>query len=97
MQYYIMVNPDSPNKCKVGITKDLPSRLRAYRTANPQCYYYATYYDVEDCRYHEKQILDLLRDLARVDREYVHCSPHIVQNIVEGYFADFNVDVNVRI
>lgn len=86
MYLYIMLDPDKFDKCKVGITKNPPNRLRAYRTAQPQ----ATFpYLVEiDNKLHEKEIFYILKNAFKVDREYVHCNYIIVQNIIEGYFND---------
>lgn len=97
MNYYIMVDPDKPNKCKVGITTDPAGRLRSYRTASPQCSYHALYRNVDNTRQHEKNILNILREGFSVDREYVHCPPSIVQNIVEAYFTDNNITVTSQI
>jgi hypothetical protein len=81
-----MVDPDKPNKVKVGVTIDPKQRISAYRTANPQCYFYAKYSNID--KKHEKRILDLFKDMFRVDREYIHCNPSIAKNIIEGYFTD---------
>lgn len=83
-----MVDPDKPSKCKVGITKDPTQRIKAYRTAAPNCYFSNVYSDVE--HKHEKRILDILKDIFKVQSEYVHAEPRIVQNIVEGYFNDIS-------
>ena len=90
MYYYLLVDPDKPTKCKVGVTKDPKQRIRAYKTAAPQCFFHKVYNDID--RQHEKRILEELRGHARVDSEYVHCHPHMVQNIVEGYFLDHDID-----
>jgi len=84
--YYILVDPDKPNKCKLGITKDTAQRIVAYRTAAPQCSFVKVYNNVE--KFHEKKILDILKDTFRVDREYVHCNPLLVKNIIDNYFED---------
>jgi hypothetical protein len=86
LYYYILLDPDKPNHCKVGITKNLKNRLRAYRTASPNCSFFYTckLHDIK----HEKRILDILSDTFTVRSEYVHCNPHIVKNIVESYFDD---------
>jgi len=88
--YYIMVDPCKSTKCKVGITKNPEQRLRAYKTAAPSCYFLKVYPCIE--RYHEKQIIDVLRDVATIESEYVHFHPELVQNIVEAYFDDNNID-----
>lgn len=89
--YYILRDPDKPHRTKLGITKDPPRRLRAYRTAAPSCVYLVVY-EIPD-RKIEKRILDLLRDRFMVQSEYVHCEPEIVKNIVEGYFVDYDIPV----
>ena len=88
MYYYIMFDPDKASKCKVGITKNVEQRLRAYRTACPQCSFYKTW-DLPDKR-HEMIILDIIKDMFYVDREYVHCNPQIISNVVESYFEDIS-------
>ena len=89
LYYYIMVDPDKPDKCKLGITHDPRSRMRAYKTAAPNAYYLKVYRIPE--RVHERRILETMRKVARVQSEYVHCAPAIVQNIVECYFADHDI------
>lgn len=86
-----MVDPDKTNRCKVGISKDPDKRIKAYRTAQPQCYFLTIYKDVEST--HEKKILELLKDVARVDREYVHYHPEMVKNIIDGYFVDLDIEI----
>jgi hypothetical protein len=85
-----MVDPDKPNKCKLGISKNPWQRIKAYKTAAPNCYFLAIYTIPE--KSHEKRILDLVRDVFRVDREFVHCPPSLIQNIVECYFQDNNME-----
>jgi len=85
-----MVNPDSPKSCKLGITKNPKERLRSYKTANPSCYFLKVYPNIE--RYHEKLILNVLKDVAQVKSEYVHFHPELVQNIIEAYFDDNNIE-----
>jgi len=87
--YYIMVDPDKPNKCKVGITINPKQRLRTYRTAAPNCFFQKIYPNIPII--HEAKILDVLRNVARVQSEYVHFSPYIVQNIIEAYFDDNSI------
>lgn len=87
--YYILEDPDKPTKTKLGITKNPDNRLRAYRTSAPSCKYYALY-EIPDKRI-EKKILDLMRDRFTVQSEYVHCPPNIVENLVEGYFTDYDI------
>lgn len=87
--YYIMFDPDKNNRCKVGITKNVQQRLRAYRTACPQC----TFYDIWILQHkkHELMILDIIKDVFTVDREYVHCNPKIIKNIIDSYITDLDV------
>ena len=83
---YILNDPDKPTRCKIGITINPEQRIRAYRTANPQCKFsYIT--EIENKRF-EKEVLYHLKGQFRVDSEYVHCNPIIVQNIVEGLVTD---------
>lgn len=84
-----MVDPDKPSRCKLGITKNPQQRLRAYRTAAPQCFFYKLYDDVD--RLHEKRILEIIKDIVHADREYVHCTPLFAQRIIEGYFSDVGI------
>jgi hypothetical protein len=90
MKYYIMVDPDKPNFCKLGITTDPLQRIKAYRTAAPDCYFKKVY-DIPDT-IHERRILSLLRESFKVNRETVLCNPTIVQNIIEGYFTDVDIE-----
>ena len=87
--YYIMKDPDKNNGCKLGITKNPPQRLKAYRTAAPACYYYMLYKIPN--KIHERRILDLLKDIVPVNREYVYGNIIIIQNIIEGYFDDNDI------
>jgi|SaaInlStandDraft_4_1057021.scaffolds.fasta_scaffold03903_2 hypothetical protein len=89
LSYYILLDPDKPNKSKVGISTNLTQRLRAYRTAAPQAKFFETY--VLPDKMHEKKILELLKERFTVMSEYVHCPPSIVKNIVEGYFDDNDI------
>ena len=89
MKYYILVDPDRPTKCKLGVTRDETKRIRAYRTSSPQCYFLKVYKDI-DIK-HEKRILDIMRELFIVDREYVHCHPDIVVRIVDEYFREIEL------
>jgi hypothetical protein len=85
-----MVDPDKPQKCKLGITTDPSSRIKAYKTAAPNCYFLHTYSIPH--RMHEKRILEIVRKVAKVQSEYVHCSPSLIKNIVESYFLDNDID-----
>ena len=89
LYYYIMVDPDKPHRCKLGITGNPASRLRAYKTAAPSCYFLKTYSIPDRC--HESRILSVLKDRFRVVSEYVHCRPELVRNIVEGYLVDNSI------
>ena len=89
LYYYIMVDPDKPNKCKLGITTDPLNRIKAYKTAAPNCYFMETY--TIPHRMHEKQILAVVKKVAKVQSEYVHCTPHLIKNIVESYFLDNDI------
>lgn len=86
MYYYIMVDPNKLGFCKVGITKNVTQRLKAYRTAAPQAIMFKVYDNVS--RLDEKRLLDILSDIFQVDRELVKCQPEILVNIVDGYFDD---------
>ena len=79
---YIMVDPDKMNRCKVGITKNPEQRIRAYKTANPKCYF--SYVSAIKNKYVEKTVLYELKGAFVVDSEYVWSNPIIVQNIVES-------------
>lgn len=83
---YILVDPDKKNRCKVGITRNVYERIKAYRTASPNCKF-ANVYNIP-AAYHEKRILDLLRDIATVQSEYVHLDHVMVAKVVEGYLKD---------
>ncbi|UOK16772.1 hypothetical protein [Vibrio phage phiKT1024] len=87
---YILVDPDKTSRCKVGITKNPDQRIKAYKTANPECYF-SVVYIIPD-RVHEKKVLSLLKEIFTVKSEYVHSSPKIVQNIIEGYLDDNEID-----
>lgn len=89
MFYYILVDPDKPNRCKLGISKNPKQRLKTYKTANPQCFF-LNVYSLPDKK-HEKKILDLLKDCFTIQSEYVYANPSIVKNIIDGYFMDHNL------
>ena len=84
--YYVLLDPDKEQVCKVGITTNPKSSLRAYKTAAPHAVFLGLY-EIPD-RVHEKRLLDLMRDQFKVKSELVYCNPQIVKNIVEGYFMD---------
>lgn len=89
--YYILLDPDKKDRCKVGITKNPKQRLSSYRTANPDCYYDVVYM-IPDSNHHEKEILSLLKDVCIVKSEYIHGVVSVVRNIIEGYFDDCKLD-----
>ena len=91
MFYYILVDPDSPGRCKLGVTKNPDQRIKAYRTGSPNCHYLVVYDGVD--KKHERRILDMLRDILTVRGEVVYGSPSMIQNHVEGYFTDNEIDV----
>jgi hypothetical protein len=86
---YILVDPDKKDRCKVGITRNVYERIKAYRTAAPNCKF-ANVYNIP-ASYHERRILDLLRDIAIVQSEYVHLDHEMVAKVVEGYLKDNNL------
>ena len=89
LYYYIMVDPDKPDKCKLGITTDPSSRIKAYKTAAPNCYFLHVY--AIPHREHEKRILEIVKKVVRVQSEYVHGTPSLIKNIVECYFSDNDI------
>lgn len=88
--YYIMLDPDKPNMCKLGITSNPEQRLRNYKTAAPRCTF-VKIYNIPEKR-HERKILDIFKDIVSVQREVVHCSPDFAQRIIEGYLTDNNIE-----
>jgi hypothetical protein len=88
--YYILTDPDKTHVTKIGITTNPDNRLRAYRTAAPNCFFSGLY--VLPNKLHEKRILDIMRDRFTVTSEVVRCNPQLVKNIVEGYFVDNDID-----
>jgi len=89
LNLYIMVDPHKPDFVKIGITKNLAQRLKAYRTAAPRASFIANYPIPH--KVHESRILDRFRDIFEVDRELVKCPADIAINIVEGYLSDENI------
>ena len=87
--YYILIDPDKPRKTKVGITKNPNRRIKSYRTSAPGCFF-KKIYEIPD-KIHEKKILNELRAVFRVQSEYVHCHPDLVQNIIESYLDDNDI------
>jgi hypothetical protein len=88
--YYILVDPDKENKTKLGITKNPQQRIKAYRTAAPSCYFKKIYKIPH--KSHEKRILEEIRSAGfSVHSEYVHAHSDLIQNIVESYLDDKNI------
>ena len=83
---YVAIDPDRIHGCKVGVTKDPSKRIKAFRTSSPRMSMYKTW-EVPD-RVHEKQILDLLRDVFELRSEWVYGYPSLVANIIDGYMLD---------
>ena len=81
-----MVDPDKEGVYKVGITKNLKQRLRAYRTAAPQCHFVKVY-SIPDKK-HEKEIFYQLSGAFRMDKETVKGPLKIIINIIEGYLEE---------
>ncbi len=55
---YVISNPSFPNSYKVGMTKNLESRLKSYQTYDPNRQFKVEHYRfVEDARLTEKKIL----------------------------------------
>lgn len=90
IKYYILVDPDKPERCKIGITKNPDQRIRAYRTANPDCYFLEVYELPH--KSHEKRILDMLRGVFTVRSEYIHGNPKTIQSMIECYFDECGID-----
>lgn len=86
---YILADPDKPDHCKVGITKNVYERIKAYRTAAPNAKFVKVYNI--PAAYHEKRILDLLKDITTVHSEYVHLDHDRVSKVIEGYLKDNNL------
>jgi len=86
---YILADPDKPAKTKIGITKNPKQRIKSYRTSAPGSFFSALY--VIPDKIHEKKILDILKDRFRVQSEYIHCQPKLVQNIIESYLIDNDI------
>lgn len=91
LYYYVLMDPDKTHVCKIGITTDPDSRLKAYRTAAPGAFYLGLYNLPH--RSHERKILDLMKDRFPVRSEVVTCPPSLVKNIVEGYFMDNDIEI----
>lgn len=83
---YVLLDPDKPNHCKVGITKNVYERIKAYRTGAPNAKF-VKIYNIP-AAYHEKRILDLLKDITTVHSEYVHLDHDRVSKVIEGYLKD---------
>jgi predicted GIY-YIG superfamily endonuclease len=87
VQYYYIIKIKN-SLIKVGITKNLDQRLRAYRTSDPQLTYYKTY-ELDLSRAEviriEKEILSELKRWYTCRSETVESdNPRAVEMIVEG-------------
>lgn len=87
LYFYVLTNPDVVSKCKIGITTNPESRLRSYRTANPQCSY-ELLTEIENRKF-EKDFLFNIKAQFRVDREYVWCSPKVISSIASSMLNDY--------
>lgn len=90
MFFYILVDPSRDGVYKVGITKNPNQRLRSYRTAAPECYFHRVY-SIPD-RSHEKKIFYELSGAFKMNREVVYGPLSIIQNIIEGYLDDNEIN-----
>ena len=94
--YYIIKIHDS--LIKVGITKNLNQRLRAYKTSNPSLRYYKTYELMVDKKRMfqiEKAILIELRRWFSCRSETVECrNTRSIEIIVDGVMEElYNVSL----
>lgn len=90
MHYYIIKIKN--NLIKVGITKNLPQRLKAYRTSDPSLTYHKTYnLDIskkETLRL-EKEILNELKRWYQCRSETVESdNARAIEMIVEGIMEE---------
>jgi len=90
MYYYILIDPEKKHLCKLGISKSPKQRIKAYRTAAPDCYFEKIY--VLPHKIHEKKILEIIKERFTVKSEVVYAHPKLVQNIIEGYFIDNSIE-----
>lgn len=94
MFLYVLEDPDKLNRCKVGITKNPDQRIRPYRTSNPDCYFYKIFRIPDNnYRFHEREILTLLKDVFKVRSEYVYGSSKMISNIIECYLEDNDISI----
>jgi len=84
--YYIIKVRNS--LIKVGITKNLSQRLKAYRTADPLLVYYKTYdleMDKKTILFKEREILSELRRWYTCRSETIESdNPRAIEMIVDG-------------
>lgn len=90
LYFYILVDPRRHGSYKVGITRNLKNRIKSYHTLAPESYYHTTY-KIPD-RSHESKIIYELAGAFRVTNEVVHGNLNIIQNIVEGYLTDHDIE-----
>jgi predicted GIY-YIG superfamily endonuclease len=92
MYYYIIKIKN--NLIKVGITKDLDQRLRAYRTSDPLLSYYKTYnldLDKKGTLKLEKTILNELKRWYQCRSETVESdNTRAIEMIVDGIMEEYN-------
>ena len=90
MYYYIIKM--KPNLIKVGITKDLIQRMKAYRTSDPLLSYYKTYdleLDKKETLRLEKTILNELKRWYQCRSETIESdNPRAIAMIVEGIMEE---------
>ncbi len=91
MYYYIIKIKN--NLIKVGITKDLKQRLKAYRTSDPLLSYYKTY----ELDLNKKETLKLEKTILNELKRWYQCrsetiesdNPRAIEMIVEGIMEDY--------
>jgi predicted GIY-YIG superfamily endonuclease len=92
MFYYIIKIKN--NLIKVGITKNLEQRLKAYRTSDPLLSYYKTYkldLDRKETLKLEKSILNELKRWYQCRSETVESdNTRAIEMIVEGIMEEYN-------
>jgi predicted GIY-YIG superfamily endonuclease len=92
MFYYIIKIKN--NLIKVGITKDLEQRLKAYRTSDPLLSYYKTYtldLDRNETLKLEKSILNELKRWYQCRSETVESdNTRAIEMIVDGIMEEYN-------
>jgi hypothetical protein len=91
MYYYYIIKVKS-NLIKVGITKNLTQRMRAYRTSDP----YLTYYKTYELNLNKKETLTLEKTILQELRRWYQCrsetiesdNPRAIKMIVEGIMEE---------